>query len=156
MFQVRDLPEGLSGVSLHFELTEAGEVWIDDVQVSDLEFSDNERIELSKLIALAEYKRASGEVADCLRILDGYWPRFLASYVPRSTTPLADHPAPPKAPSHRSRPSRPNPSASPACSTASADSCPIGGERPGHRSRDVARPCHASWTCTRAAMHFSV
>lgn len=95
VFQVRDLPEGLSGVSLHFELTEAGEVWIDDVQISDLEFSDNERIELSKLIALAEYKRSSGEVADCLRILDGYWPRFLASYVPRSTAPLADHPPPP-------------------------------------------------------------
>jgi hypothetical protein len=95
VFQVRDLPEGLSGVSVHFELAAAGEAWIDDVRVYDLEFSDNERIELSKLIALAEYKRTSGEVADCLRILEGYWPRFLTSYVPRSSVPLADHPPKP-------------------------------------------------------------
>ncbi|HEX4149575.1 MAG TPA: hypothetical protein VHY20_11335, partial [Pirellulales bacterium] len=95
VFQVRDLPEGLSGVSVHFELAAAGEVWIDDVRVFDLEFSDNERIELSKLIALAEYKRTSGEVSDCLRILEGYWPRFLSSYVPQSTIPLAEKPAKP-------------------------------------------------------------
>ena len=89
MFQVRDLPEGLSGVSVHFALAAPAKCGSIDVQVFDLEFSDNERIELSKLIALAEYKRASGEVADCLRILEGYWPRFLASYVPRPAIPLA-------------------------------------------------------------------
>lgn len=95
VFQVRDLPEGLSGLSVHFALDSPGEVWIDQVQVFDLEFNDNERIELSKLIALAEYKRTSGEVSDCLQILDGFWPRYLASYAPRPVVAVATRPAVP-------------------------------------------------------------
>ncbi|HEX4131471.1 MAG TPA: hypothetical protein VHZ24_15635, partial [Pirellulales bacterium] len=57
----------------------------------DLDFSDGERLELSKIITLAEYKRKNGELSECLRLLDSYWPRFLMAHVP-ATQPLATRP----------------------------------------------------------------
>jgi hypothetical protein len=79
---VEDLPlEGLTSLRVRFELTGPGEVWIDDVQVFGLAFSVPEMVELSKLIALADLKLQNGEVGDCLRLLDGYWPRFLEENV---------------------------------------------------------------------------
>jgi len=82
IFQVNDLPlEGLSQVRLRFDLMGPGEVWVDDVQVFDLSFNRKERIELSKLVALADVKLQNGKLGDCVRILDGYWPRFLEAAV---------------------------------------------------------------------------
>jgi hypothetical protein len=45
-------------------------------------FRRDELVELSKLITLASVKLQNHEVADCLRLLEGYWPRFLAMHVP--------------------------------------------------------------------------
>jgi hypothetical protein len=95
---IHDLPTDL-GQQLHvkFELVGAGEVWIDDVQLFDLDFSEEERLELSKSLTLIEYKRESGEYRDCLRLLDGYWPRFLTTFVPAVEQPLVRRPAKPEA-----------------------------------------------------------
>ena len=83
VFQVNDLPlEGLSQVRVRFDLLGPGEVWMDEVQVFDLAFTKRERVELSKLIALADVKLQNGQVGDCLRLLEGYWPRFLERHVP--------------------------------------------------------------------------
>lgn len=99
VFQVHDLPaEGLTDLRVRFDLTEDGAVWIDDVQLFDLVFSSNERLELSKTITLAEFKLQRGEVADCLRVLEGYWPRFLVSNVPLTEIPLASRPKTTRAP----------------------------------------------------------
>jgi hypothetical protein len=57
-------------------------VWIDDVQVYDAWFYDNERDELLKHIALADVDLEEGRVGDCLHFLDSYWPRFLLAHVP--------------------------------------------------------------------------
>lgn len=82
IFQIDDLPlEGLSQVRVGFELVEAGEVWVDDIQMFDLRFSKMERVELAKLISLADVKLQNGQIADCLRLLDGYWPQFLEANV---------------------------------------------------------------------------
>ncbi len=66
-----------------------GEVWIDDVQVFGLAFSPPEMVELSKLITLADVKLQNGQIGDCLRLLEGYWPRFLEENValPAGTVP---------------------------------------------------------------------
>jgi hypothetical protein len=88
IFQANDLPlEGLSQVRVRFDLMGAGEVWIDDVQVFDLSFTRDERVELSKMIALANVKLQNGQTGDCLRLLEGYWPRFLESNMPLPVTP---------------------------------------------------------------------
>jgi len=85
IFQIDDLPlEGLASIRVRIDLMGAGEVWADDVQLYGLAFSKPELLELSKLIALADVKLQNGQVGDCLRLLDGYWPRFLKEYVPLS------------------------------------------------------------------------
>ena len=64
-FPVDDLPsEGLTGLSIHLELMTAGDVWVDDVQVFDLHFSEAERYELSKKISSASVKLEAGQLAD--------------------------------------------------------------------------------------------
>jgi len=83
VFQVDDLPlEGLASLRVRFDLMGAGEVWIDDVHTFTLAFTKAEMVELSKLIALADVKLQQRQVGDCIRLLEGYWPRFLEANVP--------------------------------------------------------------------------
>jgi len=83
-FQIDDLPTtGLHDLRVGFDLMGAGEVWLDDVQLFDLWFYDNERDEMIKNIGLADFNLTSGQLADCQRFLEGYWPRFLRQHVPR-------------------------------------------------------------------------
>jgi hypothetical protein len=60
-----------------------------------LAFSPNERVELTKIIGLADLKLKSGQLADCARLLDGYWPHFLVTNVPLTETPASAAKAPP-------------------------------------------------------------
>ncbi len=83
VIEVYDLPlAGLTSLRARFDLMGPGEVWIDDVQIFGLAFSKPEIIELSKLIYLADVKLQNRQIADCLHLLDGYWPRFLEENVP--------------------------------------------------------------------------
>jgi hypothetical protein len=82
IFPVNDLPlEALGPVSVRFELLGPGEVWIDDVQLCELAFSRDEQRELLKLITPAPVHLQNGQIADCIRLLEGYWPQFLVEYV---------------------------------------------------------------------------
>lgn len=107
VFQVSDLPlEGLSDVRVRFDLAGPGQVWIDDVQLYDLGFSRKELIELSKLITLADVTLQNGQIADCLRLLEGYWPRFLMTNVP--LRPELVQPSPvARRPARRTQPAKP-------------------------------------------------
>ena len=90
VFQVDDLPlEGLTSLRVRFDLMGAGEVWVDDVQVYGLAFSKPELVELSKLITLADVKLQNDQIGDCLRLLEGYWPRFLEENVALPAGPVA-------------------------------------------------------------------
>ena len=65
-FPLDHLPaDGLANLRAKFELTSAGDVWIDDVQVFDLAFSETERKELVKLLSLASLSLERGQVSDC-------------------------------------------------------------------------------------------
>jgi hypothetical protein len=92
--------EGLSQLRIGFELMGAGEIWIDDVQIFDLAFSEAERYELSKLISLASVVLEKGQLADCSQLLEGYWPQFLMTHVPlaHANTPVAQRPRESRAP----------------------------------------------------------
>jgi hypothetical protein len=104
LFHVADLPlEPGRQMSVRFDLMGAGEVFIDDVEVYDLSFNRNELVELSKHISLMDLKLQNGQLADCLSLLEGYWPRFLEEHVPLPVGTgagenLADRPAQPRKP----------------------------------------------------------
>ena len=94
VFQVDDLPmEGLSRLQVRFDLMGPGEVWIDDVQLFDLRFNEKELRELSKLITVADHQLRSGQLGDCMRLLEGYWPSFLEANVPLDPA-MANRPKP--------------------------------------------------------------
>ena len=90
IFPVEDLPlEGLPQMRVRFDLLGPGVVWLDDVQLYHLKFSQNERIELSKILVSARGALKNGDLADCLHMLEGYWPQFLTRYVPDSSVDAA-------------------------------------------------------------------
>lgn len=83
LVRIDDLPtRGLTDLRVAIDLMGPGEVWIDDVQIFDLWFDKNERNELLKKIALANFYLGNGELAQCDQVLRGYWPEFLRRYVP--------------------------------------------------------------------------
>jgi len=102
VFPIDDLPlEGLAQMRVRFDLIGAGTVWIDDVELFHLRFTKNERVELSKILVAASRALEAGQVADCLHLLEGYWPQFLAANVtpaqaaPIRTARVPERPAPP-------------------------------------------------------------
>jgi hypothetical protein len=81
--QFDDLPlDGLSQMRVRVDLMGAGEVWADDVQLFDLAFNETELRALYKLLTLADLNLQNGQVGDCMKLLEGYWPRFLMQNVP--------------------------------------------------------------------------
>jgi hypothetical protein len=110
IFQVDDLPlEGLSQLRVRFDLMGQGEVWVDDVQLFNLALSETEIRALYKLITMASATLQNGQVSDCMRLLDGYWPRFLMANVPAGRPPAA----PPAAVASRPDENRAPPPAAP-------------------------------------------
>jgi hypothetical protein len=108
-FPLDSLPsEGLSSLRIHLELLNAAEVWVDDVQIFDLPFTEAERKELSKLISLASTKLGKGQIADCALLLEGYWPQFLVANVPltQTHTPLAQRPRATRSPNTATPPTK--------------------------------------------------
>ena len=55
----------MTTLRVRFDLRAAGEVWIDDVSLYDLAFSDTERAELSKLVAAAQVSLKQRRPAEC-------------------------------------------------------------------------------------------
>ncbi|MGA2068516.1 MAG: family 10 glycosylhydrolase [Thermoguttaceae bacterium] len=108
IFQVDDLPlEGLSQLRVRFDLMGQGDVWVDDVQLFDLALSETELRALYKLITMASVTLQNGHVGDCMRLLEGYWPRFLLEHVPLAPgEAIAARPA-------ETRPAAPSPPAPP-------------------------------------------
>ena len=81
--QFDDLPlDGLSQMRVRLDLMGPGEVWADDVQLFDLAFNESELRALYKLLTLADLNLQNGQVGDCMKLLNGYWPRFLMQNVP--------------------------------------------------------------------------
>lgn len=107
IFQVDDLPtEGVEQIRVRFDLMGPGTVWIDEVQLYQLKFNMNERVELSKILESARRALNTGDLSDCLRILQGYWPQFLAQNVEPLEVPLARQaqlPARPRTPASESK-----------------------------------------------------
>ena len=77
-FPIKNLPlTGLDDLRIRFDLLGPGEVLIDDVGLSHLVFEERELRDLGRLIQTADLHLRMNQVGDCLRLLEGYWPRFL-------------------------------------------------------------------------------
>jgi hypothetical protein len=82
-FPIDDVPaSGVDKLRLEFELKSAGRVWIDDVQVFDLQFDPQEFAQLRQIATSAADRFEKGDYGQCWRVLQGYWPRFLSAHVP--------------------------------------------------------------------------
>jgi len=113
VFRIPDLPAGgLSQLQVRFDLLGEGEVWIDSVRLNELELEERERRVLdTRIIALTVAKLQAGELSECQRLLDGYWPRLLVETVPhgalarRPTAAASEAPPPmPEPPKEASKP----------------------------------------------------
>ncbi|HWL75270.1 MAG TPA: hypothetical protein VNQ74_15485, partial [Burkholderiaceae bacterium] len=90
VFRIDDLPaQGLSELRVRFDLMGPGEVWIDDVQLFDLQFLTLKHRELLKIVASADSQLSLGNLGGCLQLLDSYWPRYLQANVPLAQLPVA-------------------------------------------------------------------
>ena len=78
-----DLPvDGLDNVRIGFDLMGPGQVSIDNVEVFDRWFDENDAKAITQLLASAEPLLSSPETFDsCRRLLEGYWPRFLDQFI---------------------------------------------------------------------------
>jgi hypothetical protein len=82
VLQVDDLPtRGMESLRVRLDLLAGGRVEVDDVRVFDLAFDESQRVQLSKVLALADHHLASGDLGACVLDLDSHWPRFLDTFV---------------------------------------------------------------------------
>jgi hypothetical protein len=99
-----DLPVASGGeITIGFDMLGPGEVWIDNIQVSDVYFTPSELNELLKNVFKAQFQLRSGkqiDLADCQHFLEGYWPRFVLEFIPPPR--LAKSTAAPAAPAEKS------------------------------------------------------
>ncbi|MDX1962935.1 MAG: hypothetical protein SFX18_07270 [Pirellulales bacterium] len=83
VLQVDDLPtQGLTQLRVRIELLGAGQLWVDNAQLFDLAFSEAERRQFDKLLALADFQLQNGKLGRCWTHLQGYWSRYLHEVVP--------------------------------------------------------------------------
>lgn len=78
-----DLPvDGLSNIRIGFDLMGPGEVNIDNVQVFDRWFDENDAKAMTQMLASTGPLLSRHESFDrCRRLLEGYWPRFLDHFI---------------------------------------------------------------------------
>ncbi len=95
VFRVSQLPEVESGLKIGVEVSGDGEVLVDDVRLYDLlVLDDHEQKALAHILSVADFQLRKGFVADCLRSLNGYWPRYLMAHVAEAVPEVAERPAP--------------------------------------------------------------
>ncbi len=93
VFRVSQLPPVTEALQIGVEVAGTGDVYLDDMRLYDILVLDGiEHKALAHLLTAADYQRRMGMVADCLRILEGYWPRYLIENVPEMAPEIADRP----------------------------------------------------------------
>jgi hypothetical protein len=71
----------MESLRVRLDLLAGGTVEVDDVRIFDLAFDESQRVQLSKVLALADHHLASGDLGACVLDLDAHWPRFLDAFV---------------------------------------------------------------------------
>ena len=90
IFHANDLPlENMDNMCIGFELSKQGEAWIDNLNISDLYFSQYEQQELYKSLLPLNAKFTQGELEYCWQYQHGYWSQFLKDCVELRNVPSA-------------------------------------------------------------------
>lgn len=95
---VPDMPLQSRGqMRIAFELTGRGEIWLDNVKLYNLLFpltfysgSQGDCLQLTQQIHAAKTAFEAGQITECTRIVDGYWPRFILAYRPPNQLKVAE------------------------------------------------------------------
>jgi hypothetical protein len=102
-------------LQIRFEVTGAGDVWLDNVQLESLLFplkfyptSNAECFQLLKKVRAAKSAFDAGRISDCTQILDSYWPRFVLANRPASAPKVAER-IPPALPPQPNQGQEPTP-----------------------------------------------
>lgn len=85
---VNDLPldEALE-LRIGFELVGSGAIWMDNLQLSDMNFSLEEQKQLAEIFSSFETRIEKGDIVPCVSILESYWMRFLKANVGTTAIP---------------------------------------------------------------------
>ena len=80
----KDLPlTGLDTLTIGLEVNAPGSVWVDDLRMYHLAFTDTELTQLTQMASfVANYRISKGRVSDAIDLLEGYWPQLLAECMP--------------------------------------------------------------------------
>ena len=77
-----DLPVDMQQFRIGFEMSQAGEVTIDNVQVFDRWFDENDSVAMTQLLASAGSRLQSpASINNARRVLESYWVRFLDEHI---------------------------------------------------------------------------
>ncbi len=77
-----DLPDDLTNIRIGFDLMEPGQISIDQVEVLDRWFDENDSVAITQLLASAGSQLQNPESVDgARRILESYWARFLDQHI---------------------------------------------------------------------------
>ncbi|MCL2303951.1 MAG: family 10 glycosylhydrolase [Planctomycetaceae bacterium] len=67
----------LENLAIRLDLTAEGTVWIDEIRLDSIAFTESERMELLKMISVASYLPTSNRVSDSVELLEGFWAQLL-------------------------------------------------------------------------------
>ena len=84
---------GLEELSLRIDILGAGTVWIDNLRLYKMAFSEQEQRELTVLAEKLESTLAGERITGTMGLLDSYWSRLLSEEIPDSMTAAFKRPA---------------------------------------------------------------
>ena len=94
--------EPLDEVRIGVQYSGIGTVWLDDVVLRHVSFSQNEMVELQKKSVVADQRSTSGRVSELLSLLESHWVQLLFDHIPvhvsQSVISTASSPATPGVP----------------------------------------------------------
>jgi hypothetical protein len=109
VIMVNDLPLDSRGqMRVAFKLSGAGEIWLDNAKLYDLLFTQKfyGSSAQAEVLALSTHIHAAKkafdpdrQISDCVRVLEGYWPRFILAYRPPTVQQIAERELPRAQPS---------------------------------------------------------
>lgn len=74
--------EGLEQLSLRLDMEGAGTVWIDDMRLYNIAFTEQERTELVRMMSLGNFRLAKERFSDSIAQLEEFWPQMLTANIP--------------------------------------------------------------------------
>lgn len=85
VFRITDVPGELKQATLGIQLSSVGSIWIDDVEMFPQRITPNDERQLTRNLSAIRLAWQEQRYTDCLRLLEGYWARFLTD-APRTST----------------------------------------------------------------------